>query len=306
MPFPLTILMDNGSLEPAATLGLRRLAAALGERIGIHVEPISLLHSSAVPAEKIGGTPAEILEPELERRLAAGINEFLIVPLFFGPSGAFVDYLPKRLAHLRGKYPALNAKIAAPLFAPADDRLARILADQVRAACPPADLSGGRSLLAGDSKSLPTDHALNRLQAGSYKSQPARVALVDHGSPAKAVTDVRNELACQLANQLGPNYTVAPCSMERREGAAYDFSEPLLACLLRQPGWHAGEVTVAMQFLLPGRHAGPDGDVATICREAEAASGGALRTRMTALVGEHALLVDILADRWRSAVGRDR
>jgi len=54
-----------------------------------------------------------------------------------------------------------------------------------------------------------------------------------------------------------------------------------------------------MQFLLPGRHAGPGGDIAKICREAGAASGGALRTTMTALVGEHSLLIDILADRWR-------
>ncbi|AOS44166.1 CbiX [Lacunisphaera limnophila] len=265
MPASLTILMDNGSLEPAATLGLRRLAAALAACIGQPVEPISLLHSSAVPAEKLDGTPAEIFEPALERRLAAGQHEFVLVPLFFGPSGALTDYLPKRLAHLRTKYPALNVTVAAPLFAAEDDRLARILADQVRA--------------------LPS----------------RRVALVDHGSPARAVTEVRNELACQLAGQLGPAYTVAPCSMERREGSAYDFCEPLLARLLRQPGWHAGDVTIAMQFLLPGRHAGPTGDVAEICREAETASGGALHTTMTALVAEHPLLLDILADRWRAA-----
>ena len=268
MPAPLTFLMDNGSLEPAATLGLRRLAAQLGERLGTRVDPVSLLHSSAVPAEKLGGTPAEILEPALERRLAARQHEFLIVPLFFGPSGALTDYLPKRLAHLRAKHPALSVHVAAPLFAPGDDRLARILADQVRA-----------------------------LGASSR-----RVALVDHGSPAKAVTEVRNELACQLAGQLGADYTVAPASMERREGAEYDFCEPLLEKLLRSPGWNAGEVVVAMQFLLPGRHAGPDGDVAEICRTTETASAGTLRTTMTGLVGEHPLLVDILADRWRAAV----
>lgn len=267
MPAPLTILMDNGSLEPAATLGLRALATKLGERIGQRVAPISLLHSSAVPADKIGGTPAEILEPALERRLVAGRNDFLIVPLFFGPSGALTDYLPKRIVHLREKYPALTVRVAAPLFAAGDDRLARILADQVR----------------------------------SLGSASRRVALVDHGSPAKAVTDVRNELSCQLAGLLGAGYTVAPASMERREGAAYDFCEPLLERLLRSPGWNAGDVIVAMQFLLPGRHAGPDGDVAEICRSAEAASNGALHTTMTGLVAEHPLLVDILADRWRTA-----
>jgi len=273
MPGPLTLLMDNGSLEPAATLGLRRLAAALGERIGQQVEPVSLLHSSGVPVEKVGGIPAEILEPALERRLKAGQSEFLIVPLFFGPSGALTDYLPARLTHLRSKQPQLTVKLAAPLFQPGDDRLAHILADEVRA----------------------------------LGSAARRIALVDHGSPAPAVTEVRNELACQLNGLLGPDHTVAPASMERRAGAAYDFCEPLLAGLLRQPGWNSGEVTVAMQFLLPGRHAGPAGDVATICREAEAASDGTLRTKMTGLVAEHPLLVDILADRWRGAglpVGR--
>ena len=283
MPAPLTILMDNGSLEPAATLGLRRLAAQLGERVGTRVEPVSLLHSSTVPVEKLGGTPAEILEPALERRLAAGQTDFLIVPLFFGPSGALTDYLPKRIAHLRGKHPTLDVRLAAPLFAAGDDRLARILADQVR------DV-GAR---------------LVRARQGVDEPRPYhnfRVALVDHGSPAKAVTDVRNELSCQLAGLLGPDYTVAPASMERREGAAYDFCEPLLERLLRSPGWNAGEIVVAMQFLLPGRHAGPDGDVAEICLAAEAASGGTLRTTMTGLVAEHPLLVEILADRWRAAM----
>jgi len=262
---PLTLLVDNGSLEPAATLALRGLAVKLGERVGQRIEPVSLLHSSAVPAEKIGGVAAEIIEPALERRLAAGQHDFLLLPLFFGPSGALTDYLPARLAHLRGKHAQLRATIAAPLFAAHDDRLARILADHVRAAKAPAP----------------------------------RVALVDHGSPARPVVAVRNQLAEQLGKLLGADYVVAASSMERRAGTEYDFAEPLLAGLLRQPGWSDGEIIVAMQFLLPGRHAGPNGDVATICRAAEAASGGKLRATMTALVAEHPLLIDILADRWR-------
>lgn len=268
MPAPLTLLLDNGSLEPAATLALRALAASLGGRIGRRVEPVSLLHSSAIPADKLNGIAAEILEPALLRRLAAGQNGFLVVPLFFGPSAALTEYLPARLAHLRTKYPAVSLRLAAPLFQAGDDRLARILADQVRAAGP----------------------------------VPRRVTLVDHGSPVRAVTEVRNELARQLGAALGPDCTVAASSMERRDGTAYDFCAPLLATQLRSRGWNQGSVTVAMQFLLPGRHAGAHGDVATICREAEAASGGALQTTMTGLVGEHPLLADILADRWRAAV----
>jgi sirohydrochlorin ferrochelatase len=269
MPRPLTLLVDNGSLEPAATLGLRALAAKLGERLGQKVEPVSLLHSSAVPADNLGGSPAEILEPALERRIKAGQTDFIILPLFFGPSGALTEYLPARLAHLRGKHPALTVKIAAPLFQPDDDRLAQILADQVRAT----------------------------------NATTPRVALVDHGSPARPVVTVRNQLAEQLGKALGPDYVVAASSMERRAGAEYDFVEPLLANLLRQPGWNEGEVTIAMQFLLPGRHAGPGGDVAEICRAAEGASGGKLKTQMTPLVAEHPLLVEILAERWQKAAG---
>jgi sirohydrochlorin ferrochelatase len=263
---PLTLLVDNGSLEPAATLALRGLAAGLAAKIGRPVEPVSLLHSSAIDPALLEGQPTEILEPALERRLAAGQSDFLVVPLFFGPSGALTDYLPKRVAHLRMKHPALNVKLAAPLHVGGDDRLALILADHVRAA----------------------------------SSSSRRVALVDHGSPAPAVTAVRNELAGQLAKLLGPDYTVSPASMERRAGAEYDFCDPLLEHLLHGPAWHTGEIIVALQFLLPGRHAGPDGDVAKICRAAETAHPG-LKTRMTKLVAEHPLLLDILADRWRAA-----
>ena len=266
MPTPLTLLVDNGSLEPAASLALRDLAEQLAKKIGQPVEAISLLHSSGVPKTKLKGKAAEILEPALERRLAAGQDKFFILPLFFGPSGALTDYLPARLAHLQARHPAFSAKVAAPLYVSGDDRLARILADHVKSA----------------GSGIP------------------RVALVDHGSPARAVTTVRNELAEQLGKLLGSDYVVAASSMERRDGSEYDFGEPLLAGLLRQPGWNDGEVIVAMQFLLPGRHAGPNGDVAGICRAAEADSGGKLRTKMTALVAEHPLLIDILADRWRT------
>ncbi len=87
--------------------------------------------------------------------------------------------------------------------------------------------------------------------------------------------------------------------MERRPEPAYDFSSPLLSDLLVMPPWSASHVIVAMQFLLPGRHGGPDGDVARICRQAEGATPD-LRTKITGLVSEHPLLVEILVDRWRA------
>lgn len=265
MSGPLTLLVDNGSLEPAATLKLRVLARALGQRIGTPVAPISLLHASAVPREKLEGEAAEILEPALARRAAEGARDFLVVPLFFGPSRALTDYLPERVAHLRTRFPGLKVTAAEPLFAPQDDRLAQILADHVAAA-----------------------------------GHGGSVVVVDHGSPVPAVTAVRDALAEQLARRLGAQVRVAAASMERRPGVEFAFADPQLEDLLAQPGWNAGEVLIAMQFLSPGRHAGPDGDVAQICRRAEERHPG-LRVRQTRLVGEHPLLVEILADRWQAA-----
>lgn len=270
MAEPLTLLVDNGSLEPAATFARRGLAVRLSGRLGRPVAPVSLLHSSGIDPQKLGGEPAEILFPSLERRLAAGQNDFILLPLFFGPSRALTEYLPENLTRLRQKFPNLRLKLAPPLHAARDNRLAQILAQHVRDELDPAG----------------TD----------------RVALVDHGSPVAVVTAVRNELAQQLAGLLGSRVAaVAPASMERRAGSEYDFCNPLLADLLAAPPWNSGRVIVTMQFLLPGRHAGPAGDVAKICRAAEAASPG-LRTVMTKLVAEHPLLTDILADRWRAAV----
>ncbi|MBP6865719.1 MAG: cobalamin biosynthesis protein CbiX [Candidatus Didemnitutus sp.] len=268
----ITLLLDNGSLAPAATLRLRELASALAARVGAPVEPVSLLHSSAIPAEALDGRPAQIFEPAVARRAAGGADDFLVVPLFFGPSRALTDYLPERVAQLRVRHPGLRVRLAPPLFDAADERLAQILADHVCAV--PAEAGSG----------------------------PLRVALVDHGSPVPVVTRVRDALAEQLQRLLGEAAIVAPCSMERRPGPDYAFNEPLLEDLLAREGWNCGPVVVAMQFLLPGRHAGPDGDVAEICQRV-AAVHPQLVTRLTPLVAEHPRLLDILADRWRAGQG---
>ena len=50
-------LIDNGSLEPAATLNLRRVAAALTANVGVLVHPVSWKHSDRIaPAELAAAT----------------------------------------------------------------------------------------------------------------------------------------------------------------------------------------------------------------------------------------------------------
>jgi sirohydrochlorin ferrochelatase len=275
-PQPTVILFDNGSLRPAASLSLRGIAAALSAVAGLPVEPISLLHSSAVQAEALDGQPAEILEPALERRLASGIEEFVLLPLFFGPSAAIVDYIPRRMAALQAKWPRLSIRLGPPLVdieAPGDLRMAGLLADLVE----------------------------QRAQVVGFKA-PWKVALVDHGTPQRPVAAVRNRLATQLGTVLGSRASaVAACSMERREGAEYDFNEPLLAGLLDTPPFDHGQVIVSMLFLSPGRHAGPDGDVAEICAGARGRHPG-LTTEMAPLVGSHPGLIPLLAERLSQAL----
>ena len=263
-------LVDNGSLRAESVLNLRWVAGEVSRASGLTIEPASLLHSSRVPASELGGEPAVNLERRMRRCLEAGERAFTVIPFFFGPTGALTDYLPKRLAFLRERYGPFELERAPFLHLESENGpgdLADLLADRV-----------GECLE----------------QRGWVRP---RVALVDHGSPLAVVTAVRDALARSLADRLGDAAeSVAPCSMERREGPEYAFNEPLLEHLLGEPGWRDGPVVVSLLFLSPGRHAGPGGDVAEICQRAEAAAPG-LRTAMTGLLGTHPGIVPLLLRR---------
>ncbi len=267
-------LFDNGSLRADATRSLRKVAAALTERLGKPVRPVSLLHSSGVNPQHLDGRPAELLEPALDAFLTAGGREALLLPLFFGPSAALTDYLPTRLAALRTRHPQALFRLADALVRAderADTRIAQALADAVRA----------------------------RQAASALGRVP--VILVDHGTPQPAVTEIREHLGGQLQRELGDVVSiVGTASMERREGPEYAFNEPLLEHALRQPPFNTGDVIIALQFLAPGRHAGAEGDIAAICSAAEAAQPG-LRTHATATLGAHPQVIAVLADRFRAA-----
>lgn len=273
-------LIDNGSLRPAATFNLRRVARLLAEHTALTVTPASLLHSHKIPSADLEGIPAPTLAPCVTRAARAGATEVVVVPLFFGPSKALTDYLPRRLGQIQEEWPDLTIRIAAPLVdmeGALDLRVARILCDGVR----------------------------EQLGTGET-GEKASVALVDHGSPIPEVTAVRNLLAGQLSALLGDDVArVAPASMERRDGDDYRFNEPLLETLLDRPGFNSGRVILSMLFLSPGRHAGEDGDVHDICAAARQRNPG-LSTSMTGLVGEDPRIVPILADRLKDALNGSR
>jgi sirohydrochlorin ferrochelatase len=268
---PSIFLVDNGSLRPQASFSLRALAEKLSEFVGAQIEPVSLLHSHKIDPKDLDGEPATIVKRRMRERIAQGQRKFVILPLFLGPSLAIADYLPEIVGELSRATPGLQVRIAAPLGGSDVE-------------CPDPRLAGALSQLV-----LP-------LISGDPK---AKIALVDHGSPIRPVSRLRDVVAGQLARLLGR--PVQPCSMERREGDAYAFNDPLLENLGEIKSFTGGRLVLAMFFLLPGRHAGEGGDVSTI-------AGGLVEkghfdeVAIAPLLGRHDLLLEILRDRLGDAI----
>ena len=246
------LLVDNGSYEPAATLALRGLALEVGKLIGLEVRPVSTMHSSKIDPALLGGVPAVIFEGAVQQAKADGIDELVLLPLFIGPSRAITEYIPKVFADAQPG--AMKLSIREPLFGP--------------------EL---RSML------------IDNLKSTGWTKGSGTVYLCDHGSPIQEVTRCRNFFASAIRTELGlKDEELIACSMERREGVEYNFNEPLLEDALQQA---KGEAVILMLFLLPGRHAGADGDVATIAKEHAPAD---LRWKLSPLLGTHPALPALL------------
>jgi sirohydrochlorin ferrochelatase len=267
MTIPTILLVDNGSSRPESVLNLRRLATRLSETTGRHIDPVSLQHADKVPPSLLDGTPASTLVPFLQERLRRDERHFIVLPLFFGPSRALSSYIPEQSEQLRktyGEFELHQCPVLCPL-PPGEPRLAKILCDLL----PP--------------HSAPTQR---------------RVILVDHGSPSPSVTSVRHYLAEEMRRILGPQVELMEAVMERREESDYDFNGALLETLLH----HAGEsgdptpIALSLLFMSPGRHAGPGGDIESIChRIGEQYPTCSIET--SGLIGEHEDLIRILGDR---------
>jgi sirohydrochlorin ferrochelatase len=129
------------------------------------------------------------------------------------------------------------------------------------------------------------------------------VAVVDHGTPLRSVNAVRELVTQQTGAMLGDfARVVAACSMERRPEPEYDFNDPLLEKLLDTPDFSSGEVIVAKLFLLPGRHAGPGGDIEQITHAAQLRHSN-LKIAHTEILGSHLGLVAILRERLEQGLG---
>lgn len=249
----------------------------LSEKAGCEVKAVSLRYSNRIEAGALGGEPARLLRPALEVFLAGGKDRrAVLLPLFFGPGKALSGEAAACAAELGRQFPEASLVVANCLVDPAesDTRIAEALADGVR-----KTIRGKKLIRPG-------------------------VVLVDHGSPERAVTAVRDHLGRQLERLLGDEAApVTVASMERRPGERHAFNEPLLENLLRRRNFWREDVVVALQFLSPGRHAGPDGDIARICAEA-CREGTGLRMHLTEPLANDPQVVSVLADRYFRALGR--
>jgi sirohydrochlorin ferrochelatase len=266
------LLLDNGSRRAESILSLRRLATMLSTRVQQPVQPVSLQHSDAVAATELDGQPAPILEPFLTDQYHNGHRHFLIVPLFFGASGALTRALPACIESVQKKTGRIQWFLADPVCPlPAGDQaLVTMLAEQIQA--------------------VPIIN-------------PTHIILVDHGSPVPEVTAVRHWLRQQLAQRYPMLASrLDEAAMERRPEPMYDFNGSLLAQRLECIGQsqQPARIILAMLFFAGGRHAGSDGDIATICCAASARYPQ-LQIVPTALVGQHPNLVDLLERRLLTA-----
>lgn len=273
-------LFDNGSVRAESTLSLRLIARRLEAKLGYRVIPTSLLHSTRVAESELDGTPALLLEPELMRFGEAGGRMAVALPLFFGQSGALTEYLPERIERIHECWPELSIQLAGCLVNESDDSaglIAQAMTDQIR--------------------------TLRETKQDFVEGDRPWIISTDHGSPKIAVTKIRDLIGKELKLRLGENAgEVRVASMERREGAEYDFNEPLLASALEVAvRGGARNVIVAQQFLQPGRHAGEGGDITQICSAAEKNHPG-FKIYRTQVLGARSEIEALLIRRFESEI----
>lgn len=271
---PQILLVDNGSIKPAATVRLRQLAKQLGERCNCTVDAVSIRHADKIDTDQLGGMPAMVLPDYLQSHLKSGHRDFIILPLFFGLSRTITSFIPQIRTKLEVEFGGFNltlAEVLHPLPA-GDSRLANILYDNI----------------------------LQTVPAIQIKS--ANIVLVDHGSPLPEVNAVRQKVALDLEHLFGFGVKLSQASMERREGNEYDFNGELLEHWLLQKSRSGEKIAiVSMMFLLPGRHAGPGGDIEAICTSIMQQYSG-FNIFITPLVAEHPQLVSLLHSRLKAVL----
>jgi hypothetical protein len=162
-------LVDNGSVEPAAHLALRRAADSIAALAGMEVEAVSWRHSSRIPPVALGGRPAHTLARWVHGHHSAGETEFVLVPFFISPQGAVGSSLRAELDSLRARAGGFDYVVTGGL---------------------------------GDSPVLPQILA-ERVRETAAGLGRTPVVVVDHGGPSRESAAVRDRAALGAREILG-------------------------------------------------------------------------------------------------------
>lgn len=267
MNFQKYFLVDNGSLRPESILCLREVAESLKFKTGVSILPAGIMHSHKIDPCKLNGIPALSMQSFFKSFDEKKVESLAFIPMFLGPSLAITDWLHNQLREWKRTSPARKYVIAGTLFREGDDRIALALKDYV----------------------------VRELTVASTRKP--YIILVDHGTPLKEVNKAREHVGRQLAKLVANDSSgFSTACMERRVGSEYDFNDPLLEKVLQKVYAAGGrEVILAPFFLAPGRHAGPNGDLASICLPFEK---NGMRILRTPTLGNHPLILDILTERF--------
>ena len=259
-------LVDNGSLRPESILYMRKVARALELETKSPILQSGIMHSHKVDTGNLNNKPGSSMDSFFRSIKSDEEDKLAFIPMFLGPSLAITDWLPSQLDKWKGSNLEKRFAIADTLYRKGDDRIARAL------------------------------HDLVTKELSKKITEKVSIVLVDHGTPLLAVNRVREEVGSQLKGLLAQSVSgFFTACMERRSGKDYDFNNPLLDKVLEEVYSRGESVVLAQLFLTPGRHAGPDGDLASICEPFEKRGMKVLRTPT---LGDHPLILEILAERF--------
>lgn len=266
------MLVDNGSIKPAATLMLRELAENLSRKSKYKIHAVSLRHADCINSDQLEGKSAHTFVPFLTQKLQSGKHKFILLPLFFSESSAVTSFVPEQIKLLEAQFGEIHLTIADVVYPlpEGDSRLVTILFDYIQ----------------------------QRIKSISDKQN---IVLVDHGSPSPKVTAVRQHIAAALQQQID-DIVIEQAVMER--GTEYDFNGPLLESWLTEKAIKGEKnAIIALMFFLPGKHAGEAGDIEKICERIKK-QYPEFNIHIAPLIAEHAELIEILFSRLKVAVTR--
>ncbi|KAG1708684.1 hypothetical protein DVH05_022312 [Phytophthora capsici] len=264
-------------------LDLRQISFRLSRALGQPVVPCSFRFSDRVDPQELNGLEAKTFEKVLtEPRDSA--SEVIVLPLFFGKSSTLTEFLPKTLEKVwaaASPTSSLTVRVGGCLVDQEnskDTRVAQILLERI--------------------------HQVVDLEK---ENEDVTILVVDHGTPNRDVHESREFVSQELRELLKTHKHVKlvdTACMERREGAEYDFNDPLLSVALNHYTIDKGIVVCAKMFLSNGRHAGEKGDIEEIIDDVRSRHPE-VDVRVTEALGTHELLSEILQDRYRAVLTKE-